>query len=127
MAKLRPNRKCVRLSGIILLSVISLLFFFTLLLWPLASLSPSSDDSPDEKQSWGLYYKNPECNDTNWSAGSAFSTLLTVTSTYILQPRGSHAFPEAGRIWRLSPFFTLFETVWMVTWIIEGWLINRSF
>ena len=69
----------------------------------------------------------PDCDEKNWSAGEVFFMMFVIVSTYFLQPRGSFAFLEAGRIWRLSPLFALLETIWTWVWIFEGLASGRYF
>lgn len=58
----------------------------------------------------GTQLEHPPCNDTNWSPGSAFFTIIALTFGYFAHPRGSSAFRDSGRTWRLSPVFAFYET-----------------
>jgi len=60
------------------------------------------------------------CDDTNWSAGSAFFTLTALTFGYIAHPRGCMIFDRSGRMWRLTPLFALIETYMVWTRIVSS-------
>ncbi|KAL8807709.1 MAG: hypothetical protein Q9182_000520 [Xanthomendoza sp. 2 TL-2023] len=51
-----------------------------------------------------------QCNESSWSPGSAFFTIVALTFGYFAHPRGSSIYRDNGRTWRLSPLFAAYET-----------------
>ena len=52
-----------------------------------------------------------ECNEANWSSGSAFYTVIALCFGYYSQPRGGLVAAGSGRTWRLSPILAGHEII----------------
>lgn len=101
--------------------------FVSLIVVASDSLSRGASESETPKSTtMHVPYASSTCNEHNWSAANAAFTLIPIITTYVLQPKGSHAFLEGKRLWRFSPLFALFETIWIWLWILDGWISNRS-
>lgn len=60
------------------------------------------------------------CTDNNWSLANALYTIVAVMLAYYSQPPGSIVFRSAGRVWRLSPVFALWETLHILWMLLVG-------
>ena len=110
-----------------------LLFIFICLVIGFSTLPSSPSDLPPSRNSTtnsstpniqvppnGTYVSAVPCNDSNWSAGSAFFTLTALTFGYYAHPPGSIFLLDSRRTWRLSPIFALTETIILVKRLIQG-------
>src|SRR5208282_5064525 len=108
-----------------------LLFIFICLVIGFSTLPSSPSDLPPSRNSTtnsstpniqvppnGTYVSAVPCNDSNWSAGSAFFTLTALTFGYYAHPPGSIFLLDSRRT--LSPIFALTETIILVKRLIQG-------
>ena len=89
--------------------------FICLLLILLSALSVKGDVPPSlelaDKPVASDNTPVPECNEKNWSAGSAFFTIVALCFDFYCYPRGCLIVSSSGRTWRLSPILVLEELI----------------
>src|SRR5690349_1599706 len=108
--------KVLRVTAATAFRLVLLFILCTLCFWMSFSLISPVHVGIDKPEPSNPSPESPildRCSDKNWASGSAFFTIVAVASSYFLQPKGSHVFLGSGRMWRLSPLFTLLETLWI--------------
>jgi hypothetical protein len=104
-------------------AILLIFVLWTLRIWQYSSNHPewANPEPKNETLPTNATLSIPQpCDDTNWSAGSAFFTLTALTFGYIAHPRGCMIFERSGRMWRLTPLFALVETCMVWTRVISG-------